>query len=83
MADKKDAAKVTKTNTPIPADIQQEMENARKDRAAQAEYEAGEKARKENMGAPFFKKKGGVINSSASKRGDGIAQRGKTKGRMV
>lgn len=28
-------------------------------------------------------KKGGVVKSSASKRGDGCAQRGKTKGRMV
>jgi hypothetical protein len=29
------------------------------------------------------RKAGGAIKSSASKRGDGIAQRGKTKGRMV
>jgi hypothetical protein len=28
-------------------------------------------------------KKGGSVKSSASKRADGIAQRGKTKGRMV
>ena len=28
-------------------------------------------------------KKGGMVKSSASKRGDGCAQRGKTKGRMV
>ncbi len=28
-------------------------------------------------------KKGGVVKSSASKRADGCAQRGKTKGRMV
>lgn len=28
-------------------------------------------------------KKGGAVKSSASKRGDGCAQRGKTKGRMV
>ena len=28
------------------------------------------------------KAKGGTVSSSASKRGDGIAQRGKTKGRM-
>jgi hypothetical protein len=33
------------------------------------------------MGQPF--KKGGSVKSSASKRGDGIAQRGKTRGRMV
>ena len=32
---------------------------------------------------PYEKKKGGIIKSSASSRGDGIAQRGKTKGRMV
>jgi hypothetical protein len=31
--------------------------------------------------SPF--KKGGSVKSSASKRADGIAQRGKTKGRMV
>ena len=30
-----------------------------------------------------MKAKGGVIKSSASKRADGCAQRGKTKGRMV
>lgn len=29
------------------------------------------------------KKKGGVIKSSASRRADGIAQRGKTRGRVV
>jgi hypothetical protein len=28
-------------------------------------------------------KKGGMIKSSASKRGDGIAMKGKTRGRMV
>lgn len=28
-------------------------------------------------------KKGGAVKSSASKRGDGIAQRGKTKGKML
>jgi len=36
-----------------------------------------------NFGKPEKKAKGGVIKSSASSRGDGIAQRGKTKGRMV
>jgi hypothetical protein len=28
-------------------------------------------------------KKGGIVKSSASKRADGIAKKGKTKGRMV
>ena len=32
---------------------------------------------------PIKKAKGGAIKSSASSRGDGIAQRGKTKGRFV
>jgi hypothetical protein len=32
---------------------------------------------------PTGMKKGGKVKSSASKRADGIAQRGKTKGRMV
>ena len=32
---------------------------------------------------PIKKKAGGVIKSSASKRADGCAKRGKTKGRMV
>lgn len=32
---------------------------------------------------PALKKQGGVIKSSASRRADGIAQRGKTKGRMI
>jgi hypothetical protein len=33
--------------------------------------------------APEKKRAGGVIKSSASKRADGIAQRGKTRGKMV
>ena len=32
---------------------------------------------------PIKKKAGGVIKSSASKRADGVAIKGKTKGRMV
>lgn len=32
---------------------------------------------------PVKKAKGGSVHSSASKRADGIAQRGKTKGRFV
>jgi hypothetical protein len=32
---------------------------------------------------PLKMKKGGMVKSSASKRADGCAQRGKTKGRMV
>jgi len=36
-----------------------------------------------SFGKPEKKAKGGAIKSSASSRGDGCAQRGKTKGRMV
>jgi hypothetical protein len=36
----------------------------------------------EKVGVSAFKK-GGSVKSSASKRADGCAQRGKTKGRMV
>jgi hypothetical protein len=32
---------------------------------------------------PVKKKAGGMVKSSASKRADGIAKKGKTKGRMV
>jgi hypothetical protein len=32
---------------------------------------------------PYNKAKGGIIKSSASKRADGCAIKGKTKGRMV
>lgn len=32
---------------------------------------------------PQGMKKGGAVKSSASKRGDGIAKKGKTRGRMV
>jgi hypothetical protein len=41
------------------------------------------KARRNEAGEPVGMKKGGSVKSSASKRADGIAIRGKTKGRMV
>lgn len=80
MADPKVKAE-PKKRTPVPANMMQEVENAKKDEQVQKEYEAGEKARKENMGKIGFKSGGSV--GSASKRADGIAQRGKTKGRIV
>lgn len=43
--------------------------------------EAASRAGRAMEGSPF--KKGGSVKSSASKRADGCAQRGKTKGRMV
>ena len=70
-----------KKRTPIPPGIALDIENMRKDKLVKDEYEAGEKARKENMGKIGYKSGGSV--GSASKRADGCAQRGKTKGRMV
>jgi hypothetical protein len=45
---------------------------------------------RDELGEPLYKKKGGVIkmakggmtSSSASRRADGIAQKGKTRGKM-
>jgi hypothetical protein len=48
--------------------------------AEEAEYSKGRKAiRQRELGY----KKGGSVKSSASRRADGIASRGKTKGRMI
>ena len=49
------------------------------DYAKQEAKEAADEERRETRGM----KKGGVVKSSASKRADGCAKRGKTKGRMV
>jgi hypothetical protein len=47
-------------------------------------YESAIKAMRKDMGGKdfSFKKGGRVTASSASKRADGIAQRGKTRGRV-
>jgi hypothetical protein len=50
-------------------------------KALEAEVAAGRKT-KEQAKAEMSMKKGGMV-SSASKRADGIAQRGKTKGKIV
>jgi len=47
--------------------------------ADQEAREAADEERRETRGM----KKGGVVKSSTSKRADGCAKRGKTKGRMV
>lgn len=54
-----------------------EYENVKKDQELKKGYENYEKPKPKGM------KKGGVVKSSASKRADGIAQRGKTKGKML
>jgi hypothetical protein len=48
-------------------------------KATQAAREAGAEERREARGM----KKGGMVKSSASKRADGIAKKGKTRGKMV
>ena len=59
-----------------------EIENAKKDRQLKKEYEAYEKYDKNRLKDQGSFKKGGKV-SSASARADGIAQRGKTRGKMV
>lgn len=65
---------------PLPPELQREKENQDKDRRVRREqetYEKGEKTRIKEQGSMF--KNGGM---TASKRGDGCAMRGKTKGKM-
>ena len=52
-------------------------EDVIKTREAKKAYEGGEKARKASMGSVGFKK-GGYVRAA-----DGIAKKGKTKGRMI
>lgn len=75
---------VAKAEAKPPKDVQSEsskldQENERKDarvRREQQAFDAGEKTRLKEQGS-FFKKGGNV--SSASKRADGCAIRGKTR----
>jgi len=48
-----------------------------------AQYERQNRQNEQGYNTAVGKAKGGVIKSSASRRADGIAQRGKTKGRFV
>jgi hypothetical protein len=61
-----------------------EMSKGREDRSMRSPIRniSPEEAAFENEGGRYYKK-GGKVKSSASSRGDGIAMRGKTKGRMV
>lgn len=80
--------KIKKYSTP-PKDKQsesskQEQENERLDKKQEDEYkkyQEGEKTRLKDQGSSFFSKGGKV--SSASKRADGCATKGKTKGRVL
>jgi hypothetical protein len=51
--------------------------------ALEAEVAAGKKTKQQAKAEVGMKKGGKVKASSASKRADGIAQRGKTRGRMI
>ncbi len=77
MADPKPKVEPKKPAPAIPSDIADVLQT----RKNQKDFDAGEKARKEGMGKIGFKSGGSV--GSASKRADGCAIRGKTKGRMV
>lgn len=61
----------------IPEDVYQEMERKNREAGFYGRFKKGGKVKKTKKYAS-----GGSV-SSASKRGDGCAQRGKTKGRMV
>ena len=56
-------------------------ESDRQDR--KKEREAKDEVKRETRGMDVPLKKGGMVKSSASKRADGIAVKGKTKGRIV
>ena len=73
-----DAKDIVKRKTSIPYS----PSAAKKAQAAQREYEAELKRMARGTAQEGTYKKGGKV-SSASKRADGIAQRGKTKGRML
>jgi hypothetical protein len=64
---------------PISEENKEEMRRIRDEKARKEEEDKAPTTRTE-MGKGF--KKGGKVKSSASKRADGCAQRGKTKGRI-
>ena len=69
---------------PLGYDVQDMLARADYDRAnKEAENELKREASRAETMKTVNKKKGGMIKSSASKRADGIAQRGKTRGRIV
>ena len=58
---------------------QNDQQEKAKEKTENKEREAKDEAKRETRGM----KKGGMVKSSASKRADGIAMKGKTKGRIV
>jgi len=72
---------VTKTPVVKAPVARTPVESASSRAARQAAYDDWKRSQAE-LGAPGMKK-GGSVKSSASSRGDGCAQRGKTRGRFV
>ena len=66
-------------------EVPEAIEEPRAKRSSEAERQKKieELRAKRSSEAELKKAKGGIVKSSASKRADGIAQRGKTRGRMV
>jgi hypothetical protein len=74
------SSKPAPKKAPMPAFAREAKENRERDQRVKKEqdtYQKGEKTRIKDQGSMF--KSGGM---TASKRGDGIAMRGKTKGKM-
>jgi hypothetical protein len=69
--------------SPAARKAMEEQEAQRKLDAEQERRQKGMEDESKGKKPTVKKAKGGSVKSSASKRGDGIAQRGKTKGRMV
>ena len=78
-----DSEQIASANMPPPSDRVRKI-------AELGGVKMNPRIQRDELGEPLYKKKGGVIKmakggmtSSASSRGDGIAQRGKTKGTMI
>ena len=72
----------TEDQGPIPSDIADQLQTSRNERAANAFEQRRAMGQPYKKGGCVKKAKGGSVGS-ASKRADGCAQRGKTKGRMI
>jgi hypothetical protein len=82
MADK-DYAADDMVISPAARKAMEEQEEQRKRDAEQERLQKNMEDTVKGKKPTVKKAKGGSVKSSASKRGDGVAQRGKTKGRMV
>ncbi len=64
-------------------DKEQQRKKAERERAEKAKKEAERKRAEEDKSDKSSYRKGGSVKSSASRRADGIAQRGKTRGKFI